>query len=36
MIAPEKLRTELALADDDTVTVRIVEVGEPFAAGGES
>jgi riboflavin kinase len=35
VIAPEKLRTELSLDDGDTVTVRIVEVGEPFVAGGE-
>jgi riboflavin kinase len=34
VIAPEKLREELSLADDDLVTIRIVEVDEYHADGG--
>jgi riboflavin kinase len=40
VIAPEKLREELDLADDDEVTIRIVEVDEAYHAetddGGDS
>ncbi|MFB6176190.1 MAG: DUF120 domain-containing protein, partial [Halobaculum sp.] len=35
VIAPEKLRAELSLADGDTVTIRIVEVDE-YCAEGEA